>query len=377
MKKVNLLYLLSALGMLVVLTISSCTKEGPQGPAGADGTNGSDGTPGVDANTHCLNCHTADKMGEIEETFAMTKHVTGSSWARGNSESCGRCHSSDGYVEFIRSGEEIAAAVSTHLECGTCHGDHYNLDTTMTAPFRNVGPVVAVVDPETTFDNGLGNMCATCHQARRNGDSYDELTGPETFTRTFTGDDIEAYQNGALGPNGSATLNGTGDTLTVVFDVPTTHVYVNSTHAGPHHGPQANIIAGMSGYPNIGPAFTQDHHQDCVNCHMHNEVAAGYGHSFSPNIEMCNECHGGAVDVEGMIADNEARMDAIAVALEEIHAIHVDTDGAVHPMYSSLTRSHFQAFWNFMCVYEDKSYGPHNPAYIDQMLSTAENNLGL
>ncbi len=382
MRKINLFYFITAIVFGLALTISSCTKEGPAGPAGANGTNGtngvdgSDGTPGVDANTHCLTCHTAQMMGDIDAAFAETKHAIGGSWARGNSASCGRCHSHDGFVEFARSGEEIAAAVSTPVACGTCHADHASLEEDMTAPMRAVGPVVAVVDGETIFEHGMGNLCATCHQARRDGDSYDGLTEPETFTRTFTGDDIEVYTTAAFGPAGYSELNGTGDTLTVVFDVPLTHVYVNSTHAGPHHGPEANMFAGISGYPANGIVFDRDHHTDCAGCHLGNE-AIGYGHSFAPDIAACNECHGEAVDLEGMQADVTARMTAIGMKLAEIHAIHFDEEFTPHPMYSSLPRAQFQAFWNFMYIFEDKSAGVHNPDFTEQMLTLAETNLGL
>lgn len=386
MKKLNLLYLAGTLLLMMALVVSSCTKEGPAGPAGTNGTNGtngSDGTPGVDANTHCLNCHTAVKMDDIAAEFAMTPHVTGSSWTRGNSESCGRCHSNDGYVEFTRSGTAIAAAVSTPLECGTCHGDHMSLEGDMTAPMREVGPVVAMVDESITFDHGLGNICATCHQSRRNGSEYDKYTDPQTFTRTFTGDDIAHYTTCAWGPAGSATLNGTGDTLTVVFDVPTTHVYVSSTHAGPHHGPQANTFAGITGYPENGLVFDRDHHTDCTGCHLNNE-AVGSGHSFMPDIEVCNTCHAGAVDIEGMQADFHVRVDAAVEKLFELHllgdagtATSNYTAADVHPMYSSSLRAHYQAFYSIMCILEDKSFGPHNPDYIEQMLSLAETNLGL
>jgi len=382
MRKINLFYFVTAIVFGLALTISSCTKEGPAGPAGADGADGTngvdgtDGTPGVDANTHCLNCHTAAKMGDITMAFEETPHVMGSSWARGTSGSCGMCHSHDGYVEYARSGEMIGAAVATPVECGTCHGDHASLEEDATAPMRAVGPVVALVDETggTVFEHGMGNICATCHQARRNGASYDNATEDMTYTRTFTEGDIEVYQTAAFGPNGSATLNGTGDTLTVVFDVPTTHVYVNSTHAGPHHGPQSNMMAGIVGYPENGIVFDRDHHTDCAGCHL--GLEEGYGHSFAPDVAACNECHGDAVDLEGMQADVTARMTAIGGALVQIHALHVE-DGEVHPMYASLTRDQFQAFWNFMCVLEDASAGVHNPDYTEQMLSLAEDALGL
>ncbi len=112
MKKGKLIYLLSAIFFGAMIMMASCTKEGPagaNGQDGADGVDGSDGTPGVDANTHCLNCHTAVKMDDIAMEFEMTPHVDGSSWARGTSGSCGMCHSHDGYVEYTRSGTMIGS----------------------------------------------------------------------------------------------------------------------------------------------------------------------------------------------------------------------------------------------------------------------------
>ncbi len=57
----------------------------------------------------------------------------------------------------------------------------------LTAPMREVGPVVAMVDEtgETVFDHGMGNICATCHQARRNGASYDNQTEDMTYDGNF------------------------------------------------------------------------------------------------------------------------------------------------------------------------------------------------
>jgi len=380
MKKVNLIYLLSAIFFGAMLVMASCTKEGPagaNGADGADGADGSDGTPGVDANTHCLNCHTAVMMDEITTEFEMTPHVAGYSFGyAGSREDCAFCHSHDGFVEYARSGAMILPAVGTPLECGTCHGDHASLEEDATAPMREVGPVVAIVDEsgETIFDHGMGNSCATCHQSRRTGADYDDATEPMTYDKKFTGDDIEVYSSAAVGPDGS--IEQIGDTLYVTFDVPTTHVYVSSTHAGPHHGPQSNFMAGIAGYPVDGIVFDRDHHTDCAGCHLHNDVAPGYGHSFAPDNAFCNDCHGDAFDMEALQADVVTRMTAIGAELAAIHAIHIDDNLEPHPMYASLSREQFQAFWNFMCVYEDASAGIHNPDYTEQMLSLAESNLG-
>lgn len=363
--------------MVFAIAMTNCTKEGPAGPAGADGTNGvdgTDGTDGVDGNSTCLECHTQLKMDGIATAFAEHKHVVGSSWARGSSASCGRCHSHDGFVEFARSGAEIAAAVSTPLNCGSCHGDHASLEDGIGAPMRNVmGPVASVAVEGATYEHGMGNACATCHQARRGAASY-YPTEDGTFARKFTGDDIAVYQaHAAVGPNGSVEL--VGDTLFVVFDVPAaTHVYTNSTHAGPHHGPQANIFAADIGSV-MGTPFDRDHHTDCAGCHLSLEEA-GSGHTFVPDVAFCNDCHGDAFDMEAEMEEIAARMHAVEVALEGIGAIHVAEDG-VHPMYASLPADQWNAFWNYMCLWEDNSKGVHNFGYAKQLLTQAETALGL
>ncbi|PLX16916.1 MAG: hypothetical protein C0599_14445 [Salinivirgaceae bacterium] len=356
--------------MFGMVTLISC--EGPEGPAGMDGA---DGTDGVDGNVSCLSCHTQVKMDAIEDAFAEHKHVSGTSWSyAGTRESCAPCHDGEAIVTFLNSGA-LVAGYGVGLECGSCHNDHASLEDDIDAPVRMVASVASVAFEGVTYDHGTGNVCATCHQARRDAASY---YGAEdaTYTRKFTGDDIAAYENASVGPNGSITLDG--DTLIVVFDVPAaTHVYTSSTHAGPHHGPQANMFAADMGSV-AGTPFERDHHTDCASCHLSDTTAAtGYGHSFEPDIAMCDACHGDALDITAEMAAIEARMDAVAEALEALHAIHVDEDGAVHPMYASLPTAQWNAFWDYMCLWEDKSHGLHNFNYAKQLLTAAENALGL
>lgn len=358
--------------------LMSC--EGPEGPAGTDGI---DGIDGADGNLTCLECHSATVMDAIVAEFSETKHAIGSSWARGTSASCGRCHSHDGYVEFVRSGKAIAAAVSTPVECGTCHSNHASLEDDITAPLRDVAEVIAIVNSSITFDHGKGNICATCHQSRTNGSAYDKYITDTSFAVTFDDpDDMAFYTNGAVGPNGTVTTYGT-DSIIVEFDIPVGYVYVNSVHAGPHHGPQANTFAGITGYPTNGVAFDRSHHTDCVSCHL-NDSTAGYGHSFEPDVAQCDACHGAAVDIAGIQAEFQTRIDAAVDELIALKLLGV-ADGVtsnytvddVHPVYSVSTRAHFQAFYNIMCILEDKSLGIHNVDYTDQMLDLAETALGL
>ena len=374
MKKNFSFYFMLAILAGMTLVFSNCTKEGPAGPAGANGTNGvngTDGTDGVDGNATCLQCHTALKMDAIAASFNEHKHVVGSSWGRGTSGSCGACHSHDGFVEFARSGERIAAAVSTPLSCASCHNSHSSLEDGIAAPVRVLSPAMSLAIEGAVYDHGAGNLCANCHQARRASSGYDNQTEDKTYARKFTGDDIEAYSHAAVGPNG--TIEHIGDTLFVVFDVPTTYVYTNSTHAGPHHGPQANIFAADIGTV-AGSPFDRDHHTDCAGCHL--SLEEGSGHTFVPDMNMCNECHGDALNITAKQEAVAVRLHAVGEALEAIGAIHIADDG-VHPMYASLERAKWNAFWNYMCLVEDKSEGLHNFGYAEQLLTSAEAALGL
>lgn len=375
-RKSNFLWILSIM-LVFTFSMTNCTKEGPAGPGGAngvDGVNGTDGTDGVDGNSTCLQCHTALIMDDIANEFATTKHASGGSFGyAGSREGCAQCHSHDAFVEYTRSGAMIAPAVGTSLECATCHNNHTSLEDGIGAPMRGVtGPVVSVAVEGATYEHGGGNLCATCHQARSTAASYYKPTDM-TYARKFTGDDIATYQaHGAVGPNGTKEL--VGDTLFVTFDVPmATHTYTSSTHAGPHHGPQANMFAADMGSV-TGAPFDRDHHTDCSGCHVQT-ATAGSGHSFAPDVAMCNECHGDAFDMGAEQEEIAARMHAVEVALEAIGAIHV-ADG-VHPMYASLETAKWNAFWNYMCLYEDKSEGLHNFAYAKQLLTQCETALGL
>lgn len=367
MKKLKQFIWLAIMAFAVV--ISSCTKEGPMGPAGADGANGTDGKDGVDGNVTCLECHTSELQETVRFQFNSSAHKAGAiavDYAGGRA-SCARCHSHEGFIEFAATGT-VAANISnpSAWDCKTCHGLHEQFETADYA-FRLGDPVTLIADGTTVVDEGNNNTCVNCHQSRRNGSYYDSATEPATYTRTFSGDDATLYANAAVGPNGSVTDNGDG-TITVVFDVPTTHVYISSTHAGPHYGAQANTFVGTGGYTAEAGDVFGAHADGCVMCHM----GPASGHSFVPEDENCTTCHTSGVPTAAMDAI-AARVQALGEALEAIHAVHFDdTDGSWHPMYASITREQFQAFWNFKIVLDDRSNSAHNPVYVKALLTEAE-----
>ena len=364
--------------------------EGPQGPAGAAGATGpagpagpqgDDGTPGVAGNVTCLECHSADTPQSTLEEFHRSAHAAGAiavDYAGGRA-SCAQCHSHEGYLEFARTGD-VAADITnpSAWECKTCHNIHTTFEQADYA-FR-LGDPVTLLAGGSVVDGANNNTCINCHQSRRGYEDYDNATEDKTYDRKFTGDDIAAYTNAAVGPNGTIVLDG--DTLRVTFDVPfATHAYISSTHAGPHHGPQGNIWAGTGGV-NATDVIYSAHADGCVKCHMGPES----GHSFIPKDANCTvtDCHGSSKQTA--LDAFEDRILDVGMALDALHAVHFDSEyydeegtafGSFHPMYASLTRDQFKAWWNFQIVLEDRSKSAHNPTYMEALLSEAETALGL
>lgn len=355
----------------------SVGPKGDQGDTGATGAKGDDGTQGVAGNVTCLECHSLDFREEKIEEFQRSVHFAGEiavDYAGGRS-SCARCHSHEGYLEFARTDDVLEDITSPSAwQCKTCHNIHTTFEQTDFA-FRLGDPVTLIADDTKTIDGANNNTCINCHQSRRAVAYYDGATEDKTYTRKFTGDDIAVYTTAAVGPAGSITLiPGVApavDTLVVVFDVPvTTHAYISSTHAGPHHGPQGNVWAGVGGVTD-GAAFGP-HADGCVKCHM----GPDSGHSFKPKEANCTvtDCHSSSKeDALDAFADD---VHEIGEALETIHAVHY-ADGAFHPVYASLPRADFNAWWDFMVLLEDRSNSAHNPTYAKALRDGAKTQLGL
>ena len=99
--------------------------------------------------------------------------------------------------------------------------------------------------------------------------------------------------------------------------------------------------------------------------------------AYVARLSGCIACHTDNTDKTAARDDIADDIDDIGHALELIHAVHQDSEGAYHPMYASLTAAEFDAFWNFMCALEDKSNGSHNPTYTKAMLAQAKTALGI
>ncbi len=170
-----------------------------------------------------------------------------------------------------------------------------------------------------TFDGGTGNLCATCHQPRRQ---------------------IDAAVDGAI--------------------------EITSTHWGPHHGPQSAMLMGLAGAGAVEGSPSAHYNMvenTCVACHLGEDA----DHSFEPDVAACQECHPGIEDFDfsGLQTEVQAMLDELEEGL--IALGWLDEEG--HPAVTSVPEDQAAALWNWIYIaHEDKSLGVHNPAYTKALL---------
>ncbi|MCK4848678.1 MAG: hypothetical protein KAT16_06625, partial [Candidatus Heimdallarchaeota archaeon] len=205
-------------------------------------------------------CHSDDNIDAKRHEFALSQHSIGDiavSYA-GARASCSRCHSYEGFVAFAEGFDSHNIENPSPWECGTCHGLHQTFEAQDYA--LRLTDAVAIWDGGNFLLKGTNyldvqgnsNLCANCHQSRR---AEPNITNP-------------------------------GNTFNIT-----------STHYGPHHGAQANVVYGAGfaeipgsvAYPTVGSSFHLA--ASCVGCHMSEFTDGKGGHSFNPSLAACNVCH--------------------------------------------------------------------------------------
>jgi len=328
------------------------------------------------ANVQCESCHGpgsehATKFGNtnyISKTFSvgdcaqchdsLSKHWRVQEWnssghavaPRQTGASCVRCHTAEGFARYTAGN----TAVSTGYEaigCAACHDPH---DASKPHQLRNVGPIVLMDNKTTITNGGAGMICMNCHMSRRDAVTYVETTA-------------------------------------------------GSSQFGPHHGPQADMLAGVNAIT-YGKDIPSSAHRSsvadsCVECHMQSVTSgpafthAG-GHTFrlswdggTPDttaddiqvVDACVKCHGeitsfdlkrqdydGNGIVEGVQTEVKNLMAKLALLLPP-----VGTPKTEISITSSWTKQQLRAGFNYMFVLEDRSYGIHNTAYAVGLLKAS------
>lgn len=299
----------------------------------------------------CGQCHGAlthhSKTGEwLKSGHAMTTRDPSGTGREG----CVGCHTGMGFIDRVNGVTPPRTAYSA-INCQTCHEPHgQTLPADGTMLVRTVNSVT-LKDGTVLTDGGKGLLCMNCHQARQNAEAYVATTA-------------------------------------------------GNSHYGAHHGPQADMLAGVNAVQ-YGKAIPTSAHgyvveDTCVGCHMQAVDAtsptltnAG-GHTFKPSwtsptgkvdlVAECQKCHGKTVEafnfplldydgdgqVDGVQTEVQHLLDQLSAKLPPVGqpktALTID---------ATWTRAQLKAAYNWQFVTDDGSRGIHNMAYTVGILKAS------
>jgi hypothetical protein len=283
-----------------------------------------------------------------------SQHLMGTASER-SSATCSACHTHEGYLDRMASGEMTASddiPNPTPPDCRTCHMIHEAYDNT-DWDLRYTDPVCLWIN-DHTVDYGNGNQCANCHQPMQIS-PYPEVGG--------------------------------------------TDLSITNMRWGPHHGPQSALVWGTSAYEIPGdmdyPAEGSGKHAEagCVYCHMvsineHGNIAGGHTFNLSYNyqgstvdvVEACTDCHKNAqdFDVNDVVTEFEDLFEDLRSML--VANGWIDVYGNVAASSDDplvLSPDDAGVLLNFRYMLEDGSSAIHNPAYIMALLKNSIRHLSI
>jgi formate-dependent nitrite reductase cytochrome c552 subunit len=301
----------------------------------------------------CGDCHNGPHHPTYEEWQTSGHGMNTVTFAAGRA-SCAKCHNGvegpryldnpAGYTDPADDPAEIVAHT-----CPTCHDPHGNGNPA----YLREAAVSDVLIPNNILitEAGLGRLCISCHNGRRQ--DYDVIEQIET----------------------------------------------GSSHFGPHHSVQGDMLAGANAYEDVNPGFTfaSSKHllveDGCVHCHTHaheGEEAAYTGHTFEPTVEACRTCHGELTSFEDVIAkqdfDGNGTVEGVQIEVRGLLDLLQETlADAADPLYrdefldpdlfesaigdtNKTTLEMREAAYNWAYVSFDGSSGVHNTTYSVQLL---------
>ena len=313
--------------------------------------------------------HSGEDATEFDGRGFHGGHAKGTWSARGSSGSCAPCHSGSGYIKWNYDGRPsdsngLPASITdpptpTVITCAVCHDPH---DASNIHQLRFQDTQLGDGTPVTYEQYGTGSQCMECHRARRNAVEYTSDIGNQ------------------------------------------------SSHYGPHHGPQADMLIGANA-PDFGVDLSTSPHavateNACVDCHMSGELADPEGninvvggHSWNMNdpegndhVEACAPCHGnvgstfkekklyidGNADLdgngvaEGLQIEIHGMMEQLALLLPPVGEPEVSIVGDSTNLNLEIMRAGYAYIW----VEEDRSFGIHNPKFTFSLLKAAIEEMG-
>jgi formate-dependent nitrite reductase cytochrome c552 subunit len=265
---------------------------------------------------NCATCHGAGghhiysewtTIGDGGMSHSSRFGVTHGASATTLSSSCGRCHVAQGYslyADLLKKGKVALNSVPTTtlqlvttanaepVTCVACHDPH---DATNPNQLRFYGSTPNLPSGFAGAGMGKGALCLTCHNSRNGAQ-----TGSDALT--YLHEDGEPYNAG----------NPTG-------------------FSAPHQADQGDVFTGHNAYfMGANMPMTSKHaaiQDTCVGCHMtlqpkgylSHGAPAKSGHLFrieeADQQTLCANCHGNTVNGEGIQAQVESQLAALATAM--------------------------------------------------------------
>jgi len=322
----KLLFAAGLMGLLAAIFIMAGCSGNETETAAADGS--------VE---DCAACHNDSDQFVFAKNvqWETSGHGEGTSYLRGTSAGCAGCHAGGGFTAMVAAGMnpgevEEGQTNPTPQNCRTCHEIHTTY-TDADWALTTTTPVTLFASGQT-YDGGKGNLCANCHQPRREMD----------------------VENGM--------------------------VNWSSTHYGPHHGPQSAMLLGIGGAGVTGkPAAHYSMVEDtCVSCHVVDGV-----HTMAPNVDACLACHADAedFDIGGLQTEVDELLEELRTLLSDNHMLETSAHEPyhtgmspedLHPVVGEYPEDQAAALWNYIYIFtEDSSHGVHNPSYTKALLEYA------
>lgn len=318
----------------------------------------------------CAQCHDSQGYNNYPYPFDSSEHKTLPDVFRQFpallQTECAKCHSAEGFVRLSIEKDASAKPETTDphaVSCVACHNPH---DRTIDNQLRWMGDVV--LDSGYIYqDGGKGSLCVLCHQSR-------------------VSNNLETY--------------------------------IQNNAAGPHYGPQADILLGVNAWTfgadiknpaSVHKLVTQD---SCVTCHMARIPSNGWslergtltgGHSFeivntldtetqsddvSNYRNACQPCHLTITSVDrvmqkGQDYDGNGKVEGIQT---EVRGLLLRVANRLHERYpgvevnddleltisnaaaSQFTFTEKAVVYNYRLFLRDGSYGVHNGRFTIEIL---------
>jgi len=372
---------------------------------------------GQGENTYCLRCHTVGTYGKLADASldnggyddtsvdrlagVQCENCHGPASQHPNpdfgsvevdlaSEVCGDCHTDEHhptYDEWLESGHSMPIGFAAgRASCAKCHNG-------VEGP-RYLDDPEGYTDPTEDPTEIVAHTCAVCHDPHGNDNpgnlrdaSVDDVVLPNAIHQP----------NGGAGKLCMSCHNGRRQTYDVIDQI------INgSSHFGPHHSVQGDMISGVNAFEEVAPEFpfTSSLHilveDACVTCHTSpnaGDPSAGIanftGHTFEPTVEACLPCHGelddfsdvpakADFDGNGLIEGVQVEIQGLLDLLEQVIIDASETQEARDALEDDFehalgdvdvtTVDQRAAGYNWAFVEFDASTGVHNTTYSVQLL---------